>query len=141
MQPNQMEVGALFDLRLPIGFQLSQIKELLEQHQEALILSGFVQSLPKQADRFGTFTEYLEILDMLNAGHTHLDIAKNLDGLTTTNEWRHDPKANKLVKVPKVVSQSKRGAPVNELTQAVRKKIERALSLRDHGYRALAFTA
>jgi hypothetical protein len=141
MQPNQMQVSALFDLRLPISFQLSQIKELLEEHQEALVLSGFVQSLPKQADRFGAFSEYLEIIDMLDAGHTHLDIAKKLDGLTTTNEWKHDPKANKLVKVPKVVSHSKRGAPINELTQAVRKKIERAIGLRDHGYRALAFTA
>jgi hypothetical protein len=129
----------LFDLNLPISFQLNHAKEFLEEHQEALFRGGFVQSLPKQADRFGTFSEYLEILDMLDAGHTHLDIAKKLDGLTTTSEWRHDSKANKLVKVPKVVSQSKRGAPVNELTQAVRKKIERAIGLRDHGYRALAF--
>lgn len=131
----------LIDLNLPIGFQLNHAKEILEQHQDALVRGGFAQSLPKQADRFGTFSEYLEILDMLDAGHTHLDIAKKLDGLTTTSEWRHDSKANKLVKVPKVVSQSKRGAPVNELTQAVRKKIERAIGLRDHGYRALAFAA
>lgn len=137
---NQTQAGFIFDLSLPVDFQLSQAKEILEQHQDALVRGGFVQSLPKQADRFGTFSEYLEILDLLATGLSHLDIAKKIDGLITASEWRHDPKANRLVKVPKIVSRSKHGAPVNELTQAVRKKIERAIGLRDHGYRALAFT-
>ena len=86
----EMQAVAIFNLDLPIEFQLKRIKAQLQRHQEDLIKSGFVQSMPKQADRFGMYTEYLEILDMLDAGHTHLDIAKKLDGLTTTSEWRHD---------------------------------------------------
>lgn len=136
----ETQAVAIFNLDLPIEFQLKRIKAQLQRHQEDLIKSGFVQSMPKQADRFGMYTEYLEILDLLNAGRTHLDIAKKIDGLTTINDWKLDPKANKLVKVPRVVSRSKGGTKINELTQAVRKKIERAISLRDHGYRALAFT-
>lgn len=136
----ETQAVAIFNLDLPIEFQLKRIKAQLQRHQEDLIKSGFVQSMPKQADRFGMYTEYLEILDLLNAGHTHLDIAIKIDGLTTINDWKHDPKANKLVKVPRVVSRSKGGTKINVLTQALRKKIERAISLRDHGYRALAFT-
>lgn len=136
----ETQAVAIFNLDLPIEFQLKRIEAKLQRHQEDLIKSGFVQSMPKQADRFGMFTEYLEILDMLNAGNTHLEIARKIDGLPTINDWKHDPKANKLVQVPRVVSRSKRSAKINKLTQAVRKKIERAMSLRDHGYRALAFT-
>jgi hypothetical protein len=137
---NQTQVCATFDLSLPIEFQLNHVKALLEQHQDSLVKGGIVQRIPKQVDRFGTFAEYLEILDMLDDGHTHLNIAKKIDGVTTINDWKLVHKANKLVQVQRVVGRSKRPAPINELTQAVRKKIERAVHLRDHGYRALAFS-
>lgn len=140
-QPNETQARIIFDLQLPLEFQLAQAKAMLEQQQDALVQGGFVQKLRKQTDRFGSFAEYLEILDLLSEGATHLDIAKTLEGLTEANEWRRDPKANKLVQVTKIVGRSKRVAPVNELTQNTRKKIERAIQLRDHGYRALAFSA
>lgn len=133
------QVSAVFDLTLPIDFQLDSLRTVLENHQRTLVDSGFVSSLPKQVDRFGAFAEYLEILDMLEAGATHLEIAKRVDGVTMVSDWSRDAKANKLVKVERAVGRSKRNAPINELTQTVRKKIERALSLRDFGYRGLAF--
>lgn len=133
------QVSAVIDLTLPIDFQLESLRAVLENHQRTLVDSGFVQSPPKHVDRFGAFAEYLEILDLLDAGLTHLEIARKVDGVSTVSDWRRDSKANKLVKVERVVGRSKRAAPINELTQAVRKKIERAISLRDHGYRGLAF--
>lgn len=130
------------DLNLPIGFQLDQAKEFLEEHQEALVRGGFVQKLPKQADRFGAFEEYLKILDLLEAGVNHLDIATELDGLVPrTISWKRDPASNQSHPVKRMTSRSKPDDSVNELTQAVRKKIERALHLRDHGYHALALGA
>jgi Family of unknown function (DUF6499) len=138
----ETQVGAVFDLRLPLEFQINGIRAALQRHHDDLVQSGFVHNSPKQADRFGAFSEYLKILDMLADELSHLDIAKKTDGrLTTKNDWNRDPKANKLVKVSKVVSRSKPGDSINQLTGSVRKKIERAISLRDHGYQALAFTA
>ena len=133
------EVSVVFDVSLPLEYQLDRVKSFLKQHQQDLQKSSFFPSPPAHADRFGNYSQYLQILDMLDVGMSHLDIAKELDGVMSINEWRHDPKANQLVKVQKVVGRSKPGASINELTQSVRKKIERALSLRDHGYRALAF--
>lgn len=131
--------SAVFDMSLPVDFQLARVTEFLKQHQKDLAKSSIISAPTVHADRFGNYSQYLQILDMLDAGMSHLDIAKELDGVRSINEWRRDPKANQLVKVQKVVGRSKPGASVNELTQSVRKKIERALSLRDHGYRALAF--
>lgn len=129
------------DLNLPIGFQLNQAKNFLEEHQNALIRGSFVQKLPKQADRFGAFEEYLKILDLLEAGASHLDIATELEELVPrTVSWKRDPASNESKPVKRMTSRKKPGAKVNELTQAVRKKIERAIHLRDHGYRALALS-
>lgn len=133
------QVYAVFDLALPVDFQLDSLRMVLENHQRILVDSGFVQNPPKHVNKFGAFAQYLEILDMLDAGMSSLEIAKRVDGVTTVNDWVRDAKANKLVKVERVVGRSKLNAPINELTQAVRKKIERALSLRDSGYRGLAF--
>ena len=130
------------DLNLPISFQLNQAKEFLEAHQEALVRGGFVQKIPKQADRFGVFEEYLKILDLLEAGVSHLDIATELDGLVSrTIAWKPDPVTKIIVPVKRMTSRSKPGASINELTQAARKKIERAIHIRDHGYHALALCA
>lgn len=138
----QTQACIVIDLNLPVGFQLNQAKELLEEHQEALIRGSFLQRLPKQADRFGAFEEYLKILDLLEAGASHLDIATELDGLVPrTVSWKRDPASNQSHPVKRMTSRSKPDDSVNELTQAVRKKIERAIHLRDHGYRALALSA
>jgi hypothetical protein len=138
---DQTQACVVIDLNLPIDFQLNQAKEFLEEHQAALVRGGFVQKLPKQADRFGTFEEYLKILDLLEAGASHLDIATELDGLVPrTVSWKRDPASNESKPVKRMTSQKKPGAKVNELTQSVRKKIERAIHLRDHGYRALALS-
>lgn len=132
----------VIDLNLPVSFQLNQAKEYLEEHQEALVRGGFVQKLPKQADRFGAFEEYLKILDLLEAGASHLDIATELDGLVPrTVSWKRDHASNQSHPVKRMTSRSKPDDSVNELTQAVRKKIERAIHLRDYGYRALALSA
>jgi hypothetical protein len=139
---HETQASAVFDLSLPLEIQFTRLRQVLQGHQEDLIKSGFVASIPKHADRFGAFSEYLKILDMLADGLSHLDIAKITDGrLTTKTRLVHDSKANKLVKVSEVVSRSDTGTRVNKLTATVRKKIERAISLRDHGYRALALTA
>lgn len=139
---DQTQACAVIDLNLPIGFQLNQVKIFLEEHQEALTRGNFVQRLPKQADRFGVFEEYLKILDLLQAGASQLDIATELDGLVErTIAWKRDPTSNQSKPVKRMTSRSKPDDSVNELTQAVRKKIERAIHLRDHGYRALALSA
>lgn len=138
---DKTQACVVIDLNLPIDFQLNQAKEFLEEHQAALVRGGFVQKLPKQADRFGTFEEYLKILDLLEAGASHLDIATELDGLVPrTVSWKRDPATNQSHPVKRMSSRSKPDDSVNELTQAVRKKIGRALHLRDHGYRALALS-
>jgi hypothetical protein len=136
----RQQVNATFDLRFPIEYQINQIKSVLEQHQNALVQSGFIKSLSKQADKFGNYAEYLKILDLLKEGKSHLDIAIELDGLTTKKSSARDVKTNKIKSISKVVNHSKPLASTNELTQAVRKKIARAIHLRDHGYRALAFS-
>lgn len=138
----QTQACVFIDLNLPIGFQLNQAKNFLEEHQEALVRGGFVQKLPKQADRFGAFDEYLKILDLLEAGASHLDIATELDGLVPrTVSWKRDHAFNQSHPVKRMTSRSKPDDSINELTQAVRKKIERAIHLRDYGYRALALSA
>jgi Family of unknown function (DUF6499) len=139
---NQTQASVVLDLSLPIDFQLTQAKNILEQHQDALVRGGLIQKLPKQADRFGVFSEYLKILDLLEAGASHLDIATELDGLVPrTVSWKRDLASKESKPVKRMTSLSRPKAKVNELTQAVRKKIERAIHLRDHGYRALALSA
>ena len=139
---NQTQASVVLDLSLPIDFQLTQAKNILEQHQDALVRGGLIQKLPKQADRFGVFSEYVKILDLIEAGASHLDIATELDGLVPrTVSWKRDLASNESKPVKRMTSLSRPKAKVNELTQAVRKKIERALHLRDHGYHALAHSA
>lgn len=134
----RQQVSATFDLRFPIEYQINQIKSLLEQHQNDLVQSGFIKSLPKQADRFGNFSEYLIILDKLNDGLPLLSIALDIGVLKTKIRWKTNSKTGKTEPITEYVSTSKI-QNVQEQTQIVRKKIDRALQLRDHGYRALAF--
>jgi len=139
---DQTQACVVIDLNLPIGFQLNQAKSFLEEHQDALVRGSFVQKLPKQADRFGAFDEYLKILDLLEAGASQLDIATELDGLVSrTVSWKRDAVSDESKPVKRMTSREKPHASVNELTQTVRKKIERAIHLRDHGYHALALCA
>ena len=112
----QAQACLVIDLSLPIDYQLNQAKHFLETHQEALIKSGFVERIPKQADRFGAFEEYLEILDLLDDGFSHLDIATKLDGLVPrTVSWKHDPVSNQSHPVKRMTSPGKPRVSVNQL--------------------------
>ncbi|HRK37283.1 MAG TPA: hypothetical protein PK347_02750 [Burkholderiaceae bacterium] len=127
-------VRVTFDVGLPIQYQLDAIKMQLIAHQKELQNAGFIEALPVRKGRQGVFASYIEILDLHESGMSYLDIAIRINNLECDvyidaqgKEFRSyiDPKRPEL-------------ATSQEHTSAIRKQLERARHLRNHGYRSLA---
>jgi Family of unknown function (DUF6499) len=134
------EVDIRFDLTMPLPFQLKQAKAALKKQYELLHKAGILLELPKTADRNGIFLDYLHVLDRIHDGATAMDLTRETKIL---NETVAGSVMNKRTG-HRVVSRVFRD-PLDEradhgkITEAARQKILRALRLRDHGYKALAF--
>jgi hypothetical protein len=123
-----------FDLSLPLRAQLQAISKALESHQKLLLRAGLVQKLPSRSNRGNVFPDYLAILDLDEQGFTDLEIAKQLKKLNDETYTDAQGQVNKSFFDPK---KPERSSP-QEHTEDIRKQLERARGLRDHGYRSLA---
>jgi hypothetical protein len=123
-----------FDLSLPLHAQIPAITKALEDHQKLLLRAGLVQKLPSRSNRGNVFPDYLAILDLDEQGFTDLEIAKKLKKLNDETYTDAQGQVNKSFFDPK---KPKRSSP-QEHTEDIRKQLERARILRDHGYRSLA---
>jgi hypothetical protein len=123
-----------FDLSLPLRAQLQAITKALEGHQKLLLRAGLVQKLPSRSNRGNVFPDYLAILDLDEQGFTDLEIAKQLKKLNDETYTDAQGQVNKSFFDPK---KPERSSP-QEHTEDIRKQLERARVLRDHGYRSLA---
>lgn len=127
-------VRATFDVRLPIECQIEAVKNYLAEHQIDLQEAGFFEPLPERKGRKGIFASYIAILDLHEQGVSDLDIAINLRKLE--REIYTDAQGKKRKSYVDPVRPDL--ATAQEHTSAIRKQLERARRLRDHGYRSLA---
>lgn len=127
-------VRATFDVRLPIEYQIEDVKNYLAEHQKELQEAGFFEPLPERKGRKGVFSSYIAILDLHEQGVSGLDIAIKLRKLE--REIYTDAQGKKRKSYVDPVRPDL--ATAQEHTSAIRKQLERARRLRDHGYRSLA---
>lgn len=134
------QVDIRFDLTMPIKFQIQLAKDALEKHHRLLLKGGFLPDCPKSLDKNGIFKEYLHVLDRRADGATPMDIVKDTKNLqtrlrsTTIDKRKKARVRNEVFRDP-----SNTLADQEKITEGMRQKIVRAVSLRDHGYKALAF--
>lgn len=134
------QVDIRFDLTMPIEFQIRQAKDALKTHHSLLSKGGFLPDGPKSLDKNGLFQEYVDVLDRRADGATPIDIVRYTKNLqrrlrgTTINK-----RTKARVRDEVFFDPNDKSADQEKLTGAVRQKIVRALRLRDHGYKALAF--
>lgn len=127
-------VRATFDVRLPIEYQIEYVKNFLAEHQKELQEAGFFDPLPTRKSRRGVFSSYLEILDLHEQGVSDLDITIKLRKLE--KEFYEDAQGKNRKNYVDPVRPDL--ATAQEHTSVIRKQLERARRLRDHGYRSLA---
>jgi hypothetical protein len=136
------EVEAVFDLRLPIDYQLQNLRAYLIEHQKALAAGGFVGALPDLSDAKRSYGEYLRLLDQRDEGMSFMEIAINSGVLKQVSSVRtYDERSKQMIKKPRYTDSKRPTATDGALTDPWRKKYERAVQLRDHGYLGLAFMA
>ena len=127
-------VRATFDVRLPIEYQIEAVKNYLAEQQKELQEAGFIDALPSRKGRQGVFASYVAILDLHEQGVSDLDIAIKLRKLEREIYTDAQGKEHKSYVDPIRPDL----ATSQEHTSAIRKQLERARRLRDHGYRSLA---
>lgn len=126
------------DLNFPLRPQLDLLTQKIEDLQGILEKEKLCYSFPKRADKAGIYKEYIAILDLLAAGKSPVEIAQKLRGKSTIKGTHYiDKKAVSYLKILDSVGQEI--TPLCPITRDMRKKIERALELRDFGYLGLAF--
>jgi hypothetical protein len=125
---------ATFDLSLPIKAQIDAVKKKLDEHQKALQDAGVIEKLPSRKDRDGIFSTYIKILDLQADGMNDFEITAELKSLSDESYLDAQGKTQKSYSDPRAKDRS----TAEEHAVGVRKQIQRARHLRDHGYRSLA---
>lgn len=127
-------VRATFDVSLPIEYQLEVVRATLTAHQAELQDAGFVDVLPSRKSRPGVFDSYIVVLDLRDQGLSDLEIATTLSNLKAETYTDAQGNASRVFFDEKKPDR----ATSQEHTSTIRKQLERARYLRDHGYRSLA---
>jgi hypothetical protein len=126
------------NLDFPIRPQLDEITRITTAYQAELENEGFCYSFPKRSDKAGIYSEYIQILDLLATGKAPVEIAKCLKAVKKT---RSTQLFNQRATIKETILDvnGEEITPSTSTTQQIRKKIERALALRDVGFLGLAF--
>ncbi|HJV81345.1 MAG TPA: DUF6499 domain-containing protein [Saprospiraceae bacterium] len=125
-------------LDFPIRPQLDEVTRIITAYQAKLENEGLCYSFPKRVDKAGIYSEYIQILDLLADGKEPVEIAKCLRAVKKTRSTR-------LINQRATIQETaldlngEEITPSTSSTQEIRKKIQRALELRDVGFLGLAF--
>jgi hypothetical protein len=129
------ELEITFRADLPVEMQILQATEMLAEYQTQMIEAGFVADLKTRVTGY-VFQEYVQILDLLSEGLNAIEIAQRLKSLSKRVNKVIDKRTGKLKdKTYFIDARESEKPPHSVLTQDTRKKMERAIALRDGGYR------
>jgi hypothetical protein len=125
-------------LDFPIRPQLDEVTRVITAYQAKLENEGLCYAFPKRADKAGIYSEYIQILDLLAEKKEPVEIAKYLRAVKKT-------RSTQLINQRATIQETaldlngEEITPSTSSTQEIRKKIQRALELRDVGFLGLAF--
>lgn len=133
------ELCYVFDLSLPIEFQIDSLRKSLKIQQEFLEQSGVIQEIRKETGAAETLTRYIEIIDLLDMNKSIIEIAAHIGEVKCSKRWSRNKDGSGVSLVSETYKPNMNEGKWKSKTTNTRQSINRAILLRDFQYRALAF--